>query len=134
LQMEPQLRDRYGEYLAQYLASGFAVRQIANTYNVYASGIEQLMTLLILAVGAYEVMDGTDFTIGMLVAFQMFAGRVSQPLLRIVGLWQQFQQASLSVARLGDIMNAPTEPYSVIPNRTRQSTGRIVIESMAFRY
>ena len=28
----------------------------------------------------------------MLVAFQMFAGRLSQPLLRLVGLWQQFQQ------------------------------------------
>ncbi len=68
-------------------------------------------------------MNGTSFTIGMLVAFQMFASRVSQPMLRMVGLWQQFQQASLSVARLGDIMNAPMEPYSLIPGRVRAGQG-----------
>lgn len=60
-------------------------------------------------------MRGGDFTIGMLVAFQMFASRVSEPLLRLVGLWQQFQQATLSIARLGDIMNATPEPYLFVP-------------------
>ena len=134
LQMEPQLRGRYSDYLSQYLTSGFRVRQIANTYNVVSNALEQLMTLLILVIGAYTVMNSTQFSIGMLVAFQMFAGRVSQPMLRLVGLWQQFQQASLSVARLGDIMNAPTEPYSATPNRTRQGNGRIAIEDLAFRY
>ena len=138
LQMEPQLGKRYGDYLAEYLRCGFGVRQIANTYNTLSNGLEQLMTLLILVLGAYTVMNGTGsgatFTIGMLVAFQMFASRVSQPMLRMVGLWQQFQQASLSVARLGDIMNAPPEPYSVIPNRTRQGSRCIEIEDLSFRY
>jgi subfamily B ATP-binding cassette protein HlyB/CyaB len=134
LQMEPQLKARYSDYLAEYLHSGFAVRQIGNTYNVLANGLEQMMTLLILIVGAYFVMSGTDFTIGMLVAFQMFAGRVSQPMLRLVGLWQQFQQANLSVQRLGDIMNAPTEPYSITPARKRTGEGKIEIEHLSFRY
>ncbi len=79
-------------------------------------------------------MDGTEFTIGMLVAFQMFASRVSQPMMRLVGLWQQFQQASLSVARLGDIMNAPQEPYSLQMQRTRQTRGLLEIEAISFRY
>jgi subfamily B ATP-binding cassette protein HlyB/CyaB len=83
---------------------------------------------------AYTVMNGTDFTIGMLVAFQMFASRVSQPMLRMVGLWQQFQQANLSVLRLGDIMNAPAEPYSILPSRLREGKGRIEIEGLSFRY
>ncbi len=134
LQMEPRLRDRYGDYLAEYLRSGFQVRQIANTYNVLANGLEQLMTLAILVGGAYLVMNGSDFTIGMLVAFQMFASRVSQPMLRLVGLWQQFQQANLSVQRLGDIMNAPPEPYAVLPSRLREGMGRIEIEDLSFRY
>jgi subfamily B ATP-binding cassette protein HlyB/CyaB len=134
LQMEPQLRARYSDYLADYLHSGFRMKQIANTYNTAANGIEQLMTLLILLVGAYTVMNGTDFTVGMLIAFQMFAGRVSQPMLRLVGLWQQFQQANLSVQRLGDIMNAPTEPYSVLPSRLREGKGKIEIEGLSFRY
>jgi len=134
LQMEPQVRARYNDYLAEYLRSGFSVRQIANTYNVLANGLEQTLSLLILIVGATIVMKGGAFTIGMLVAFQMFASRVSQPLLRIVGLWQQFQQASLSVARLGDIMNAPAEPYSLSPARVRSGKGLIEIENLSFRY
>lgn len=134
LQMEPQLKARYGDYLADYLRSGFAVRQIGNSYNVAANGLEQLMTLLILVLGAWQVMHSADFTVGMLVAFQMFASRLSQPMLRLVGLWQQFQQANLSVARLGDVMNAPAEPYSLVPTRRGQGQGRIEIDALAFRY
>lgn len=134
LQMEPQLKARYSDYLADYLRSGFVVRQLSNTYNVIASGLEQTLSLLILVAGAYMVMTSTDFTIGMLVAFQMFASRLSQPMLRLVGLWQQFQQANLSVQRLGDIMNAPTEPYSVLPTRLREGKGQIDIDHLSFRY
>jgi subfamily B ATP-binding cassette protein HlyB/CyaB len=134
LQLEPQLDARYGDYLAEYLRSGFRTKQIGNSYHVAANSLEQLMTMLILVLGAYVVMSGVDFTIGMLVAFQMFAARVSQPMLRLVGLWQQFQQASLSVLRLGDIMNAPKEPYALVPSRARDGKGRIEIEDLAFRY
>ena len=134
LQMEPQLDTRYGDYLADYLQAGFSMKQIANTYNVAANGLEQLMSLLVLVMGAYTVMNSSEFTIGMLIAFQMFASRVSQPMLRIVGLWQQFQQANLSVQRLGDIMNAPAEPYSILPSRLRESKGGIEIENLSFRY
>ena len=138
LQMEPQLRQRYSGYLATLLSSAFKTKQIANTYNTFANGMEQVMTLAILIVGAYLVMapsaDSAVFTVGMLVAFQMFAGKLSQPVLRIVGLWTQFQQASLSVQRLGDVMNAPIEPYSLIPQRSRQGRGLLVIEQLGFRY
>jgi subfamily B ATP-binding cassette protein HlyB/CyaB len=134
LQMEPQLNSRYSQYLASYLQANFATKQLANTYNTFSNLAEQVMSLLILAVGAWIVMHSTEFTIGMLVAFQMFSGRLSQPMLRLVGLWQQFQQASLSVARLGDLMNAPVEPYSLLPARDNQRRGAIEIEQLAFRY
>lgn len=92
------------------------------------------MTLLILMTGAWIVMTEPSFTIGMLVAFQMFAGKLSQPVLRIVGLWASFQQARLSVERLGDVMNAPIEPYSLTPQRHGTGQGRIEIEGLSFRY
>jgi ATP-binding cassette, subfamily B, bacterial HlyB/CyaB len=138
LQMEPQLRQRYSGYLATLLSSSFKTKQVANTYNTFATSMEQVMTLSILIVGAYLVMTpepgAAAFTVGMLVAFQMFAGKLSQPVLRIVGLWTQFQQASLSVQRLGDVMNAPAEPYSLTPKRAQDGPGRIEIEGLAFRY
>jgi subfamily B ATP-binding cassette protein HlyB/CyaB len=132
--MEPQLNSRYSGYLASYLQAGFATKQLGNTYNTTSNLLEQLMTLLILGIGAYTVMHSKEFTIGMLVAFQMFSGRLSQPMLRLVGLWQQFQQARLSVNRLGDLMNAPMEPYSVIPARDNTGKGQIQIDGIAFKY
>ncbi|GGI54678.1 peptidase domain-containing ABC transporter [Oxalicibacterium solurbis] len=134
LQLEPQLNSRYSGYLASALQAGFSTKQLANTYNTASNLLEQMMNLLILVIGAYTVMNSRDFTIGMLVAFQMFSGRLSQPMLRLVGLWQQFQQARLSVDRLGDLMNAPTEPYSVIPARDSARRGEIQINDIAFRY
>lgn len=107
LQMEPQLRQRYSAYLTQYLRAAFATKQLGNSYNVFATTLEQALTMAILMLGAWTVMTEPAFTIGMLVAFQMLTGRLSQPVLRIVGLWSQFQQAKLSVDRLGDLMNAP---------------------------
>lgn len=140
LQFEPQLNQRFRGLLAEYLKSSFVTRQLANTYNAWANGLEQLMTLLILMIGAWIVMTGNPangdaMTIGMLVAFQMFAGRLSQPMLRLVGLWQQWQQTRISIARLGDIMNAPSEPYSIKPRRaSSQGPGAIQVENLAFRY
>lgn len=134
LQLEPQLNSKYSEYLATYLTAGFATKQLANSYNTAANLLEQAMSLLVLAIGAWTVMHSTEFTIGMLVAFQMFSGKLSQPMLRLVGLWQQFQQASLSIARLGDLMNAPIEPYSMVPARAGQRAGAIHIDGVAFKY
>jgi subfamily B ATP-binding cassette protein HlyB/CyaB len=107
LQLEPVVDKRYGTYLAQYLSAGFATRQVGNTYQVVASGLEQVMTLSILIVGAWYVMQNIGLTVGMLVAFQMFASRLSQPVMRLVGLWQEFQQASVAVKRLGDSSTCP---------------------------
>src|SRR3954469_17941510 len=134
LQFEPVLDRRYGDYLAAYLAAGFGTRSLANSYNVVANALEQLMTLAILVVGALLVMRNDGFTIGMLVAFQMFAGRMAQPMLRIAGLWQEFQQADIAVRRLGDVMNAPAEPYSVTPARAQGGSGALELQGVSFRY
>ena len=134
LQMEPQLERRYESFLGAYLEANFATRQLGNTYNTLASGLEQLLNMTILCLGAWLVMRGVDFTIGMLVAYQMFASRVSQPMLKLVGLWQQFQQATIAVRRLGDIMNVPTEPWTVAPVRETGGAGAIKFRGVGYRY
>lgn len=134
LQMEADIDKKYGDFLAQYLAAGFSTKQVGNTYNVISNGLEQVMTLSILIVGALLVMNNDGFTVGMLVAFQMFAGRMSQPLLRLVGLWQEFQQANIAVKRLGDILDMPQEPHTLTPTRENQGPGRIDLSHLAFRY
>jgi subfamily B ATP-binding cassette protein HlyB/CyaB len=144
LQMEPLLQRRYGDYLAAHLQAGLATRQLGNTYLVVAATLEQALMLAILVGGAYLVMNPPEsgdavLTIGMLIAFQMLAGRLGQPLIRIVGLWQQFQHARLAVARLADVMNAAPEPYAAAPQRsTAASAGQgspaIELRQLAFRH
>jgi subfamily B ATP-binding cassette protein HlyB/CyaB len=80
------------------------------------------------------VMTQEGFTIGMLVAFQMFSGRLAQPALRLASLWQESQQAAIAVQRLGDLMDAPAELYSMSPARGREPAGRIEIDKVSFRY
>ncbi len=134
LQLEPHLRGRYDALLASYLSAGFATRQLSNSYTVVANAIEQAMALAILCAGALMVMENKGFTIGMLVAFQMFAGRLSQPMLRLAGLWQEFQQAAIAMRRLGDVMDAPPEPYTLRPTRSAEAVGRVQVADLAFRY
>ncbi len=134
LQMEPQLAERHGRNLAEFLRAGFATRQLANHYGVAATAIEQAMALGILCAGALLVIESGEFTIGMLVAFQMFASRLVQPVMRLAGLWQEFQQASIAVQRLGDLMDAPTEAHAASTTRAATGPGRIDIEHLGFRY
>lgn len=135
LQMEPQLKQTFGDYLSTYLRAGFDSRKLSITYNTAANSLDQLQTLAILCVGAWLVMHNPEFTIGMLVAFQMFSGRLSQPVMRLVGLWQEFQQADIAVKRLGDVMNAPAEPISLIPTRANTAQAiDISVEDLGFKY
>jgi len=134
LQMEPQAAARFGRNLADFLRASFATRRLANGYGVLASALEQTLSVAILGAGAWMVMTQEGFTIGMLVAFQMFAGRLAQPALRLAGLWQEFQQAAIAVQRLGDLMDAPAELYSLQPRRRPEACGRIEIDRVSFRY
>ena len=79
-------------------------------------------------------MQNDGFTIGMLIAFQMFASRMSQPMMRLVGLWQEFQQANIAVKRLGDLLDMPMEPYAITPSRDGSGNGSIELKNVAFRY
>lgn len=134
LQMEPDVDRKYSDLFAQYLAAGFSAKQAGNTYNVITNSIEQVMSLSILIVGALLVMQNDGFTVGMLVAFQMFASRMSQPMLRLAGLWQEFQQADIAVKRLGDILDMPQEPHTLTPSRENAGIGRIDLTGIGFRY
>jgi subfamily B ATP-binding cassette protein HlyB/CyaB len=74
-------------------------------------------------------------TVGELVAFNLLAGRVSAPVLRLAQIWQDFQQARLSIDRLGDILNTPAEPtYSTGRVALPAVRGDIAFEHVTFRY
>ncbi len=132
--VEPQTARRWEEKLAEYVRASFRAGWLGNVGSQGAALIQKLTVLGILWLGARLVIEG-HLTIGALVAFNMLAGRVSGPILRLVQLWQDFQQAGLSIRRLGDILNAQPEPAHN-PGRASlpKLQGAVRVEHVSFRY
>jgi len=132
--VEPQMQRRWEEQLAGYVKASFRVLNIGNWASQGVQLVSKLVTAAILFFGAKAVIDG-DMTVGELIAFNMLAGKVSQPVLRLAQVWQDFHQARLSVARLGDILNTRTEP-GFTPGRTALPAikGAVGFEHVTFRY
>jgi subfamily B ATP-binding cassette protein HlyB/CyaB len=132
--IEPQMQRRWEEQLAGYVQSSFRVLSLGNWASQAVQLVSKLVTALTLYFGAYLVIDG-NLSIGELIAFNMLAGRVAQPVLRLAQLWQDFHQARVSVARLGDILNTTPEP-SYDPARAALPAirGDVTFEHVTFRY
>ena len=125
---------RYEEMLARLVKSSLAVINLANVANTIGTFLFSMFNLLILWIGSYYVMQG-EISVGELIAFQMIAGQLIAPVMRLINQWQYFQQIRVSMDRLGDIMNEETEP-AFNPSRTTLPSlrGDIALEKLAFSY
>ena len=132
--VEPQMQRQWEDKLASYVQSSFKANMLSNIGSQAVQFINKITTALTLYVGAMLVIRG-DITVGQLVAFNIMAGRVAGPVLRLSQLWQDFQQARISVERLGDILNNPTE-NTFTSNRTTLPAikGNIEFDKVTFRY
>jgi subfamily B ATP-binding cassette protein HlyB/CyaB len=132
--VEPPLTRKWEEQLAGYVRASFRATSLITVASQTATFIQKVTVVAVLWVGAYRVIDG-DLSIGQLIAFNMLSAQVTGPLLRIVNLWQEFQQVGISVQRLGDVLNSQPEP-SYNPNRTTlpQVAGQVVFDGVTFRY
>jgi ATP-binding cassette, subfamily B, bacterial HlyB/CyaB len=132
--IEPQMQKRWEEQLAGYVGASFDVLSLGNWASQSVQFISKIVTALTLYFGAHLVIEG-GLTVGELIAFNMLAGRVAQPVLRLAQLWQDFHQARVSVARLGDILNTTPEP-AFNPGRAALPPvrGEVVFDHISFRY
>ena len=132
--VEPRMRDRWEKQFAGYIKTGWDVTVLSTWGSHLIQLVSKLTTVAILFFGARAVIAG-ELSVGSLVAFNMLAGRVAQPILRLSQLWQDFQQVRISVDRLGDILNAPAEPEHN-PNRASLPPieGRVEFDQVRFRY
>ncbi len=130
--VEPRWTHKWDQQLAAYVTAGLSVTNVATIANGGVMLVSKLVTAAILWKGAGLVLDN-ELTVGALIAFNMLAGQVSSPILRLAQLWNDFQQVGISMSRLGDILNAPTE---VTSQRTRlpKIGGAIEFDQVSFRY
>ena len=132
--VEPQMQRRWEEQLAGYVSATFKAGNLSNWAGQAVQGIQKITMALTLYWGAILVVAG-DLTVGQLVAFNMLSARVAQPILRLAQLWQDFQQARISLEKLGDILNAPAEP-SMLSGRGALPAvqGQVSFDQVLFRY
>jgi ATP-binding cassette, subfamily B, bacterial HlyB/CyaB len=132
--VEPQMQSRWERQLAGYVKAGFQAAMLANWGRQSIELVQKLSTVALLYFGAKLVIDG-GLTVGELVAFNMLASQAAGPILRIAQLAQDFQQARIAVDRLGDILNAPTEPQTSAGRANLPALrGGIRVDHVTFRY
>ena len=107
--VEPMMQAQWEERLAAYVRTSFDAGVTGALGQNLIHYVSKITTAVILFAGAQSVIEGS-MSVGELIAFNMIASQVVQPILRLSQLWQDFQQVQVSVARLGDILNAPPEP------------------------
>ena len=133
LAIEGSMQREWENYLGNYVKSSFNLSNLSNVASGFATCLQKMMTLSILYFGVGEVIKG-NLSVGQLIAFQMFAGQFSSPVMRLVSLWNEFQQALLSVDRLGDILNTPTEQITNKPITLNNIQGDIKFDNVSFKY
>jgi ATP-binding cassette, subfamily B, bacterial HlyB/CyaB len=132
--VEPQMQNRWDRQLAGYIQASLKASMLANWGSQAIQLIHKLATVTLMFFGARLVIGG-KLTVGELVAFNMLAGQVAGPVLRLAQLAQDFQQARIAVDRLGDILNSPTEPAASASRSTLPAIeGQIRLEDVSFRY
>jgi subfamily B ATP-binding cassette protein HlyB/CyaB len=132
--IEPVMRHYWEGNLASYVAQGFKLSMLGAGGMKGIELVSKLGNVGIIWLGAGMVQQGL-LTLGELVAFNMIAGQMSGPVLRLAQIWQQFQQLRISLDRIGDILRTPVEPGSDMRRPPLPSLGgHIVFDHVSFRY
>lgn len=131
--VEPMMRAQWEERLAAYVRTSFSATLLAAGGQNAIQYVSKLTSAALMLFGAKAVIDG-DLTVGELVAFNMIAGQVAQPILRLSQIWQDYQQVQISVDRLGDILNAPPEQTSKASAGLPPPKGAIELRNVSFAY
>lgn len=95
--------------------------------------IHKIATAIILWQGVNLIIKA-QMSVGELIAFNLFAAHITQPILRLAQCWQDFQQATISLRRIGDILNTPTEHHPYGTATVPKITGSIIFSNVYFRY
>ena len=133
LALESQMARRWEYQTRDFVYSNFKVQQLSQLSNSLIQVISKVTMVLVLWIGARQVI-GLELSIGQLIAFNMMANHVSQPIIRLTELWRNFVQARVSVERLGDVLNTLPEvnnEQAVLKNGLR---GNVTLENVLFRY
>ena len=133
--VEQTVRWHWEELFGKSIKTNFSGQVIGNTLQIFSSGIEAVITTVLLWFGAWQVIQN-ELTIGQLVAFNMLLGNVLNPFQRLIVLWNELQEVIIAVERINDVIDA--EPEEDLQHSVRQFLppirGHIRFDKVTFRY
>lgn len=132
LAIEGKMVKDWENRLGDYIFSAFKLSNVGNVAVSFSQMLQKMMTLAVIYFGVGLVFEG-GLSVGQLIAFQMFGSQLSGPILRLVHMWQDFQQAKLSLDRIGDIINTPPEVVGGAIT-VKELKGGITAKDVSFRY
>jgi subfamily B ATP-binding cassette protein HlyB/CyaB len=130
--IEGKMIKEWENNLGDYILSAFKLSNVGNVAVSSSQMLQKMMTLAVIYFGVSLVFGGR-LSVGQLIAFQMFGSQLSGPILRLVHMWQDFKQAKLSLDRIGDIINTPSEVVGGAIT-VSQVKGEITAKEVSFRY
>ena len=133
LAIEPSQRRIWDQRSAEAITMHFRVGRVSITGNAITDFLGKLLPVVIIVLGAQQVFDQT-LSVGALIAFQMISGRVTGPLIAMVGLVNEYQETALSVRYLGEVMNRQPEGRVGAGGLRPQLDGEISFDQVSFTY
>lgn len=124
---------QWEQQLAGYTKTSFRAGVVGLFAGKGIALIQKLTAALLLWWGVKLVLDGM-LSPGQLVAFNMLSGHVTQPILRLAQIWQDFQHTLISLRRIGDILEQPGESGSSGLASLPAVAGAVSFQGVRFRY
>ena len=133
--LERRVRWRWEKLFSQYVKLNFSAQVLREQMRFTSNLIETVVSRSLLLFGIWLVIQD-QLTIGQMMAFNMLLGNVITPFMRLIDLWDDFQEVLISVERLNDVLDSP-------PEESEQKTqaialpaivGKIRFENVSFRY
>ncbi len=135
LALEPQRKALWDERVAEAGKWRLAFGKLSNWPQTLVTPIERFMWMGIILVGAYlALVDTTGFQVGSLFAFMMLSQRVSQPLVGLARLIEEWEEVGGAMAQAAEVLNRPLEVDAASGGLRPKFAGAISFEDVTFTY
>lgn len=129
---ESHFRNRANIALETNLYGSFNVARLSNVVRALVSFQSRLITIAVIFFGAQAVF-ANQLTIGQLIAFNMLAGNVVNPLVSLVMTASGWENFKLANQKLNELV-PPTAPVMQLDVKDVDLNGDIEFENVWFRY
>ncbi|UKP00365.1 ABC transporter transmembrane domain-containing protein [Nostoc sp. UHCC 0870] len=131
---ERGLQKYWEERFLKMLKARLRGQKLANRLQLTRSLINHISSSLILWFGVTLVI-GQQISLGQFVAFNLLISNITNPVVALVGLWDEFQQVLIAAERLNDVFAAnleenPQTTLLVMP----PIRGEVRLENVSFSY